>query len=96
MVEKYINQQIFKDQEDFKNNFKINVPDNFNFAYDIADEWARIQPDKKALDWVNDKGEHICFTFKDIKEKSDAAASYFLSLGIGKGDMVMLILKRRY
>ncbi|GHT53819.1 acetyl-CoA synthetase [Bacteroidia bacterium] len=96
MVEKYINQQTFVNQEDFKANFKINVPGNFNFAYDIADEWARIQPDKKALDWVNDKGEHICFTFKDIKEKSDAAASYFQSLGIGKGDTVMLILKRRY
>jgi acetyl-CoA synthetase len=96
MIEKYINQQIFKSQEDFKANFKINVPENFNFAYDIADEWARIQPDKKALCWINDKGEHIDFTFKEIKGKSDAAASYFQSLGIGKGDMVMLILKRRY
>jgi acetyl-CoA synthetase len=96
MVEKYINQQIFKNQEDFKANFKINVPENFNFAYDIADEWAKIQPDKKALCWINDKGEHIEFTFKEIKEKSDAAASYFQSLGIGKGNMVMLILKRRY
>jgi acetyl-CoA synthetase len=96
MVEKYINQTIFRDQEDFKANFKINVPENFNFAYDVVDEWARIQPDKKALCWVNDQGEHFNFTFKEIKEKSDAAASYFQSLGIGKGDMVMLILKRRY
>jgi len=96
MVEKYITQQVFNNQEDFKAHFKINVPENFNFAYDVADEWARIRPGKKALNWVNDKGEHICFTFKDIKEKSDAAASYFQSLGIGKGDMVMLILKRRY
>ncbi|MDR1762463.1 MAG: AMP-binding protein [Dysgonamonadaceae bacterium] len=96
MVEKYINQQRFENQEDFNKNFKINVPDNFNFAYDVADEWARIAPDKKAICWVNDRGEHIDFTFKDIKEKSDAAAAYFLSIGIKKGDMVMLILKRRY
>jgi acetyl-CoA synthetase len=96
MVEKYINQLKFKDFEDFKANFKINVPGNFNFAYDIVDEWAKQQPDKKALCWVNDQGEHIDFTFGDIKEKSDAAASYFQSLGIGKGDKVMLILKRRY
>ena len=96
MVKKYINQQTFKNQEDFKINFKINVPENFNFAYDIVDEWAKTHPDKKALCWVNDKGEHINFTFKDMKEKSDAAASYFQSIGIGKGDMVMLILKRRY
>ena len=96
MVEKYINQQTFKNQEDFKANFKINVPENFNFSYDIVDEWAKTHPDKRALCWVNDKGEHIDFTFKDMKEKSDAAASYFQSLGIKKGDMVMLILKRRY
>jgi acetyl-CoA synthetase len=96
MVEKFIKQQVFKNQEDFNANFKINVPENFNFAYDIADEWANIQPDKKALCWVNDKNEHIDFTFKEIKEKSDAAASYFQSIGIGKGDMVMLVLKRRY
>jgi len=96
MIEKYINRQTFKNQEDFKANFKINVPENFNFAYDVVDEWAKTHPDKKALCWVNDKGEHFDFTFKDIKEKSDAAASYFQSLGIGKGDMVMLILKRRY
>jgi acetyl-CoA synthetase len=96
MVEKYINQIHFENQEDFKKNFKINVPENFNFAYDVVDEWARIEPDKKALCWVNDLGEHIDFTFREVKEKSDAAASYFQSLGIGKGDMVMLILKRRY
>ncbi|MDR0682924.1 MAG: AMP-binding protein [Dysgonamonadaceae bacterium] len=96
MVEKYIKQTVFRDQEDFKANFKINVPDNFNFAYDVVDEWAKTNPDKRALCWVNDQGEHIDFTFKEIKEKSDAAASYFQSLGIGKGDKVMLILKRRY
>ena len=96
MVEKYINQQTFIDQEDFKSNFKINVPENFNFSYDVVDEWAKTHPDKRALCWVNDKGEHFDFTFKDIKEKSDAAASFFQSIGIEKGDMVMLILKRRY
>ena len=96
MVEKYLNQQTFKNQEDFKANFKVNVPENFNFAYDVVDEWAKTHPDKRALCWVNDQGEHIDFTFKNMKEKSDAAASYFQSLGIEKGDMVMLILKRRY
>jgi len=96
MIEKYISRQTFKNQEDFKANFKINVPEKYNFAYDVVDEWATTLPDKKALCWVNDQGEHIDFTFKDMKEKSDAAASYFRSLGIEKGDPVMLILKRRY
>ncbi|MDR1683351.1 MAG: AMP-binding protein [Candidatus Symbiothrix sp.] len=96
MVERYISQRNFADLEDFKSNFQINVPENFNFAYDIVDEWAKTAPDKKAICWINDLGEHIDFTFSDIKEKSDAAAAYFQSLGIGKGDKVMLILKRRY
>lgn len=96
MVEKYIKQTDFKNQEDFRKNFQIEVPENFNFAYDVVDEWARTNPDKKAICWTNDLGEHIDFTFRDVKEQSDAAASYFQSLGIGKGDMVMLILKRRY
>jgi Acyl-coenzyme A synthetases/AMP-(fatty) acid ligases len=96
MVEKYLRQSDFIDQNDFNKNFEILVPENFNFAYDIADQWAKTDPDKQAICWVNDKGEHFNFTFKEVKEKSDAAASYFQSLGIGKGDMVMLILKRRY
>lgn len=77
-------------------NFHINVPKDFNFAYDVVDEWARIAPDKKALLWVNDAGEARQFTFADIKRESDRAAAYFMQLGIGHGDMVMLIMKRRY
>jgi acetyl-CoA synthetase len=96
MVEKFISQTTFKDQEDFQANFRIQTPEHFNFGYDIVDEWAKTHPNKKALVWVNDQGEHIDFTFKEIKEKSDTVASYFQSLGIGKGDRVMLILKRRY
>ncbi len=96
MLEKYINQTSFSSQEDFIKNFRINVPENFNFGYDIVDAWAETEPDKKALCWTNDKGQHIDFTFADIKRFSDQTASYFQSLGIGKGDKVMLILKRRY
>ena len=77
-------------------NFKVNVPENFNFGYDVVDEWARTNPDKPALLWTNEQGEKIQFTFADIKRESDKAASFFTSLGIGRGDMVMLILKRRY
>lgn len=96
MLGKYINQTSFSSQEDFIKNFRINVPENFNFGYDIVDAWAETEPDKKALCWTNDKGQHIDFTFADIKRFSDQTASYFQSLGIGKGDKVMLILKRRY
>ncbi len=95
MIEKYLPQIHFTSQEDFKKNLKINVPENFNFGYDIVDAWAEKEPNKPALLWTNDKGEHRQYSFADMKRYSDMTASYFSSLGIGKGDMVMLILKRR-
>lgn len=96
MIERFLKQTTFTSQEDYANNLEFIIPDNFNFAYDVMDEWAKEQPDKLALLWTNDEGECIRFSFKDIKEQSDRAAAYLMSLGIGSGDMVMLILKRRY
>lgn len=58
----------------------------------MVDAWAAEQPDKNALLWTNDKGEHIQFTYADLKKYTDMTASYFQSLGIGHGDKVMLIL----
>ena len=96
MLERFLEQTHFTSQEDFIKNFKIKVPENFNFGYDVVDAWAAEAPDKKALLWTNDKGEHTQFTFADLKKYTDMTASYFQSIGIGKGDRVMLILKRRY
>ena len=96
MIENFLTQTEFSSQEDFIKNLKINIPDNFNFGYDIVDRWAAEAPDKKALLWTNDKGECIQFTFSDLKKYTDMTASWLQSLGIGKGDKVMLILKRRY
>lgn len=96
MLERFLSQTSFTSQEDFINNLKINVPEDFNFGYDVVDAWAAEQPDKPALLWTNDKGEHQQFSFADMKRYTDMTASYFQSLGIGRGDMVMLILKRRF
>jgi len=96
MLERFVEQTHFTSQEDFIANFKVKVPENFNFGYDVVDAWAAEQPDKNALLWTNDKGEHIQFTYADLKKYTDMTASYFQSLGIGHGDKVMLILKRRY
>ncbi len=95
MIHRFLNQTTFTSQEDFKQNFRINVPDNFNFGYDIVDAWAETAPNKLAMLWTNDKGEERRFTFADMKHYTDQTASYFQQLGIGKGDKVMLILKRR-
>ncbi len=96
MLERFVGQTSFVSQEDFKKNFKVKVPENFNFGYDVVDAWAEEEPEKKALCWTNDKGEHVDFTFAEMKKYTDQTAAYFQSLGIGRGDMVMLILKRRY
>ena len=96
MLDKFLEKPSFESYEDFMQNFKINVPENFNFGYDVVDAWAEKEPNKKALLWTNDQGEVIQFTFADIKRESDKTASFFASQGIGRGDMVMLILKRHY
>ena len=96
MLERFLDKTKFDTYEDFMANFHVNVPAHFNFGYDVVDEWARTNPDKPALLWTNEEGEKIQFTFADIKRESDKAASFFTSQGIGRGDMVMLILKRRY
>lgn len=96
MLERFLDQTSFTSQEDFIKHFKIKVPENFNFAYDVVDAWAAERPEKNALLWTNDKGDHIQFTYADLKKYTDMTASYFQSLGIGHGDKVMLILKRRY
>ena len=96
MVERFLKQTKFTSVEDYNKNLKFIIPENFNFAYDVMDAWAEEAPERLALLWTNDQGEEIRATFAQLKEQSDQAASYLQSLGIGKGDPVMLILKRRY
>lgn len=95
MLERFVKQTEFTSHEDFIKNLKIEVPENFNFGYDVVDAWAAEQPGKNAILWTNDQGLEHQYTYAELKEKTDATASYFQSLGIGHGDMVMLILKRR-
>ncbi|HOG06371.1 MAG TPA: AMP-binding protein [Paludibacter sp.] len=96
MLKNYLKQTEFSDFEDFTNNYKLLVPEHFNFAYDIVDARAEKEPNKLALLWTNDKGECRQFSFAEMKYYSDQTASYLQSLGIKKGDIVMAILKRRY
>ena len=96
MVERFLKQTHFESIEDYNKNLEFIIPENFNFAYDVMDRWAEEDPERLALLWTSDRGEEIRFTFKDLKEKTDQTASFFLSLGIGKNDPVMLILKRHY
>lgn len=73
------------------------TPDqNYNFAYDVIDELARLEPNKICLFWINDEGEEHKFTFKEVSDISNRFANMFLANGVKKGDMVMLVLKRHY
>ena len=96
LLNRFLKQTKFTSVEDYNKNLEFIIPENFNFAYDVMDAWAEEAPEKLALLWTNDQGEEIRATYAQLKEQSDQAASYLQSLGIGKGDPVMLILKRRY
>lgn len=76
--------------------FEATPPEGFNFAYDVVDEIAKKQPDRRAMVWCNDNGEDHVFSYSDISRESNRAANLFLSMGIKKGDKVMLVLKRHY
>src|SRR5690554_7387194 len=86
LYKNYLVQDHFHSLEDFQQNFKVKAPDNFNFAYDVVDEYARLEPQKTALVWINDEGDHHTFSYLDLKEKSEATVSYFQSLGIQRGE----------
>ncbi len=58
MIEKFLKQTEYTSHQDFTENYRIEVPENFNFAYDIIDEWAKTHPDKRAICWTNDRGKH--------------------------------------
>ncbi len=96
MVERFLRQTHFESVEDYNRNLEFIVPDHFNFAYDVVDAWAEEEPERLALLWTNDEGLERRATFAQLRSQSNQAAAYLQQLGIGKGDPVMLILKRRY
>ncbi|MDR0623007.1 MAG: AMP-binding protein, partial [Treponema sp.] len=96
LLDTYLPKSEFGSYEDFYNNFSVSIPENFNFAYDVTDKLAEERPDEKALVWCDEAGAEASFTYGDIKRLSSQAASVFTGAGIGRGDPVMLILKRRW
>lgn len=85
-----------EDEKGILQRIEFKNEDEFNFAFDIVDELGRKYPDKTAMIHISDDKKEKIFTFKDIKDISSQTANYFKSLGIKKGDKVMLVLKRHY
>lgn len=96
ILKKYCPRIDFDSYEDFYENFRIDVPEVFNFGFDVVDEWARVEPEKRALVWCDDHDNERTFTFTDISLLSNRVANAFAKMGIGKGDVVMCILRRRW
>ena len=92
----FIDRVDYTSYEDLYTHFKINVPDNFNFAYDVVDVYAEKDPKKEALVWCDDNDEKHIFTFKDLSLASKRTANFLKMHGIQKGDRVQLMLRRRY
>jgi len=84
------------DENGVLNTFEPIYPDNFNFAYDVVDQIAAYQPDRRAMVWTNEHGEERIFTFGEMKYYSDLTAGMLRDYGVKKGDMVMLVLGRHY
>ncbi len=96
MLNRFLPRESFDSYEDFFENFSITIPERFNFAVDVIDAWAAEKPDKPALVWCNDAGDERRFSFADISRESAKAAIALQKMGIGKGDVVLLLLKRRW
>lgn len=96
LLERFLPRIEFDSYEDFKQNYTVNIPEHFNFGFDVVDAWAEIDKEKKALVWCDDNGEEKVFTFADISRLSNQAVYFLKAQGIQKGDVVMVILRRRY
>ena len=94
LCEKFV--QAVEDENRRLKELRFSNTESFNFAFDIVDELGRAHPDKLAMVHVANDMTERRFTFKDIKDASSQAANYFTSLGIRRGDRVMLVLKRHY
>lgn len=95
MLDQFLPRINFDSYEDFYENYTVTVPENFNFGFDVVDRLAMTSPEKKAIVWCNDSSRERMVTFGEMRTWSNRMASAFVSLGIQKGDAVMLILKRR-
>ena len=84
------------DENGLLTDFAVDCPDDFNFGYDVVDDIAAAEPDRRAMVWCNPEGEEHVFTFGDMKRWSDKTANFLAAQGIGRGDMVMVILRRHY
>ena len=90
---KFVNREV---EDGMLKKISFNHAEEFNFAFDVIDELGTTKPEKLAMLHISENGTERRFTFQDMKKESARTANYFKSLGIKRGDRVMLVLKRHY
>lgn len=95
LLKNFIAKTDYKNYENFSN-LKISVPENFNFGFDIVDEYARLDKNKRALVWLNSQGEEKILTFFELSILSNKLVNIMLDKGLKKGDYVISMLNRRW
>ncbi len=97
LLSQYLSRTEFSSYTDFYQNFHLQAPDHFNFAYDVLDVYAEREPERTALVWCDDHHrEDQRITFGELRKRSNRFANLFRQYGIGKGDPVLLIMKGRH
>ncbi len=96
LLNRYCPQSEFSSTQDFLENFRLDIPDDFNFSHDVVDWYADNEPERLALVWVNDRGDEMILSFRKLRHLADKTANFFKSRGVKKGDAVMLCLKGRW
>ncbi|MDR0362703.1 MAG: AMP-binding protein [Planctomycetota bacterium] len=96
LLERYCPRVDFASAEDFLENFRLNIPEDFNFAHDVVDWYAEHEPERIALVWCDDGGDELILNFRELRRRADQTANFFKSRGVRKGDAVMLCLKGRW
>lgn len=95
LLNKFIDRTDFADYEEFKS-VRVTVPENFNFACDVVDEYARLCPEKRALVWCNSVGDEKIVTFGELSALANRTIAFLTDAGINRGDYVMTMLNRRW
>ena len=96
LIDRYLEKKDFASYEDYYKNLRYKDVTEFNFGYDVVDEYARLAPEKRAVVWCNNHGEERTLTFAELSKLSNKVANMFRAMGLKKGDFVMTMLNRRY
>ena len=86
ILKKYCPRIEFDSYEDFYEYFNSGVPEAVYCGFDVVDDGARVEPEKRALVWCDDRDEERTFTFADLSRLSNQAANAFAKLGSGEGE----------